>query len=44
MEEFYIEWVVLQNNSEMIQIMFFKDEKNHPVQMLGNCHVTNPQA
>ena len=44
MEEFYIEWVVLQNACEMIQIMFFKDEKEHLEQMLGNCHVTNPQA
>ncbi len=26
MEEFYIEWVVLQNECEMIQIMFFKDK------------------
>ncbi len=44
MEEFYIKWVVLQNDCEMIQIVFLNDERNNLEQMLGNCHVTIPQA
>ena len=27
MDEFYVEWVVLQHESKMFQVMIFKDEK-----------------
>ena len=28
MEDFYVEWLVLQNECKMIQVKIFKDEKS----------------